>query len=89
MHSLLSTNQIGPIIGRGNYHVLGNFYLFFRAFTKRLASLKSSNDKLIKCNHDLENSFLEMALRLDMFTEYETFLVEMDEQLSSLSIVSP
>jgi hypothetical protein len=86
MHSLLYTNQIEPIIGSGNYHFLGNFYWCFRAFTQRLASLKSSNDKLMKCNHDLENSFLEMALRLDIFARYETILMEVDKELSGMIV---
>jgi hypothetical protein len=89
MHSLLCRTEVGPVIGRGNYRFLGTFYWCLQAFTQRLASLKSSNDKLIKCNHDLENSFLEMALRLDMFTEYETFLMNLESKFSDPRILWP
>ncbi|XP_053401661.1 uncharacterized protein LOC123559536 [Mercenaria mercenaria] len=73
MHSLLYLNQIGSCMGRGNYEFLGNFYWCLRAFICRLASLRTA-DGLEKCAHDLENSFMEMALRLDIFPDILQYL---------------
>ncbi|XP_060573356.1 uncharacterized protein LOC132731233 isoform X2 [Ruditapes philippinarum] len=87
MRSLLCSSENGLCIGRGNNYFLENIYKCLEAFTKRLKSLQSSNDGLEKCNHDLENSFSEMALRLYMFTEYETFFMNSDSEFPNLKIV--
>jgi hypothetical protein len=87
MHSLLCSPENCLRIGRGNKYFLENIYRCLVAFTERLKSLQSSNDGLEKCNHDLENSFLEMVLRLDMFIGYETFFFNSDSKFPNQKVV--
>ncbi|XP_053401681.1 uncharacterized protein LOC128557704 [Mercenaria mercenaria] len=86
MHSLLYVDWNGSRIGRGKYAFLGIFYWCLMAFINRLASLKNHSDGLDKCTHDLENSFMEMALRLDIFHNYEQRLSKMNDEYSDKHI---
>lgn len=85
-HSLLTVNEMDTLIAAGDNEFLGNFYWCLKAFIARLSSLKTSNG-LAKCNHDMENSFLEMSLRLDMFDGYVNLLSALDKKYSDPSIL--
>ncbi|XP_053401673.1 uncharacterized protein LOC123559523 [Mercenaria mercenaria] len=88
MHSLLYLNECGSFIGRGSYAFLGNFYWCLNAFINRLKSLETAGG-LNKCTHELEDSFMEMALRLDIFRNYEKYLSHMNDKYSDQRALLP